>query len=181
MLARARALFGPAAAVWVGLQHVKIKLKSGDVDGATAESRSLAQAVEGSDKLFVLDYLACLPIIQQVKGFLDAADALSREALELQPQNMTLKGTSGAILVELERLDEAELLLNEVYANSEADNDKGISAFYLGLIAQARGDVEKAQALGNKAKTLFPEEWLRKRVNSELLNELVQSSHARHR
>jgi tetratricopeptide (TPR) repeat protein len=171
VLARARALFSPAAAVWVTLQQIKLQLKAGELHKATEESRTLVQGMEGANKLFVLDHLASLPITEQLKAFLPAADTFSADALALQPQNMTLKGTRGAILVELGCLEEGESLLNEVYANSEADNEKGISAFYLGVIAKTKGEVEKARALGGKAKLLFPEEWLRKRVDDELWSE----------
>ena len=170
MLALAERQMSPAAAVWTRMRLIAMKLRARDVEAATYLSRTLVQGLNGAERLFVLDYLACLPIMENLKNFLPMADACSREALELQPQNLTVKGTRGSILVELGRIDEGEPLLNEVYATSEADHDKGISAFYLGLIAKARGDLDRAKMFAAKALLRFPEEWLKQRTNKELLS-----------
>ncbi|HTD85785.1 MAG TPA: hypothetical protein VK850_04350 [Candidatus Binatia bacterium] len=72
--------------------------------------------------------------------------------------------------MDLGRVDEGEPLLNDVYNNSEADHDKGIAAFYLGLIAKARGDLDRAKTYAAKALLHFPEEWLKERTKKELLS-----------
>lgn len=163
--------FSPRAAVWIRLQTIKMQLSQGNVAAAKQTSAQLiATLTSKAERLEVMDRLACFPIMDGLRCFLDEADTISKEALALQPQNLTLKGTRGSILVELGRHEEAEALLNEVYSHSEADNDKGISAFYLGLIARAKGDQQRAKAWARKAKLLHPQEWLTKRVDAELLS-----------
>lgn len=169
MYAVAEKLLTPEAAVWLKMQRVKMMLRLGDVAGASEFARSIVQSVTGAHKLVVLDGLACLPIMENLKSFLPLADEFSREALEIQPQNLTLKGTRGAILVELGRIDEAEPLLNEVHTTSEADHDQRISAFYLGLIAKARGDLNRARTFAAQS-LIYPEKWLTERTQKELLN-----------
>lgn len=169
MFALAEKLLSPEAAVWPKIQRVKTLLRQGDVGAATVLSRSVVLPLNGAYKLAVLDCFACFPIMEGFKNFLPAADEFTREALDIQPKNLTLKGTRGAILVELGRIDEAEPLLNEVHTTSEADHDQRISAFYLGLIAKARGNPDGARTFAAKS-LVYPEKWLTERTQKELLS-----------
>ena len=169
MYALAETLLSPESAAWLKIQRVKMLLRLGDVLAATELGRTIVKSSNAAFKLAALDSLACLPIMDNLKSFLPAADEFSRESLEIQPQNLTLKGTRGAILVELGRIDEAEPLLNEVYTTSEADHDQRISAFYLGLIAKARGDRNRARTFALQS-VIYPEKWLTDRTQKELLS-----------
>ena len=169
MYALAETLLSSESAVWLKIQRVKMLLRLGDISAATELGRTIVNSLNGASKLAALDCLACLPIMENLKSFLPVADEFSREALEIQPQNFTLKGTRGAILVELGRIDEAEPMLNEVYTTSEADHDQRISAFYLGLIAKTRGDLKRARAFAVQC-IIYPEKWLTERTQKELLS-----------
>jgi tetratricopeptide (TPR) repeat protein len=170
MLLLAQNQVSPEASVGVRLEIVRRQLQQGDVARAKETSKMILREMKvTAEKLLVMDQLACFPIMEGFRGFLDEAEIISAEALDVQPQNLTLKGTRGSILVELRRFDEAEALLHEVYTRSEADIDRGISAFYLGLIAKAKGNLARAKSYGKKAKRLYPEEWLKNRTDSELL------------
>jgi Tfp pilus assembly protein PilF len=162
---------GHDAAVFARLETIRMIMYQGDVERAVNESeRLISEITSVQDKVLVLDGLACFAIMERLRCFLPQADAYSKQALELQSQNLTLKGTRGSILVELGRYEEGEAMLKEVYEKSEADIDKGISALYLGLAAKGREDLEQGKAWGKKVKRLYPEEWLCKRVDADLLS-----------
>ena len=170
MYAVAETMLRPEAAVWLKIQRVKMLSRSGDVTAAGELARSVVNGLTGAAQLGALDSLACLPIMDNIKSLLPLAEEFSRKALELQPQNLTLKGTRGSILFELGHVEEAEPLLKEVYTTSEADNDQRISAFYLGLIAKARGDLKRARAFAVQS-AIYPEKWLSERTQKELLSQ----------
>jgi Tfp pilus assembly protein PilF len=158
------------AAVFARLETIRMIVYQGEVERATTESdRLISEITSLHDKVMALDRLACFAIMDRLRCFMPQAETYSKQALDLQPQNLTLKGTRGSILVELGRYEEGEAMLKEVYEKSEADIDKGISALYRGLAAKGQGDSEQGKAWGKKAKRLYPEEWLCKRVDAELL------------
>jgi len=127
----------------------------------------LASPASTVEKLMVLDQLACLPIMNGLKRYTVEAERWIRRALEMQPANLTLRGTLGSLLVELERWDEAEPVLREVYETSENDVDRGICSFYLALVARHRGDFRSAVRLAKRARTIYPEPWLTGRIKDE--------------
>ena len=102
-----------------------------------------------------------------LKRYTPEAERWIRRALELQPANLTLRGTLGSLLVELEQWDEGERVLREVYANSEGDVDRGICSFYLALVARQRGDLRNAARLAKRARTIYPAPWLTERIKDE--------------
>lgn len=120
-----------------------------------------------SEKLCLLDALACVPFLDGLPAYLPEADRWSRQALAIQPDSLTLRGTRGAILIEQGRFDEGEHLLQEVLAKSEADIDQGICSFFLALAARQRGDRRTALRLARRAVRIHPVAWLQQRVARE--------------
>jgi tetratricopeptide (TPR) repeat protein len=121
-----------------------------------------------AEKTWALDRLACLPIMEDIRDYLDEAAFWSRKALELSPNDLTLKGTLGSLLVEQDRLDEGEVLLREVFESSTSDFDYGICAFYLALVAKRRGNERESTRLARRAKRTVPEPWLLSRISEEI-------------
>jgi tetratricopeptide (TPR) repeat protein len=118
-------------------------------------------------RIRVLDYLACVPFMEGHRQYLPEADRWSHQLVAFQPQNVTLKGTRGALLVEQGRFDEAEPLLNEVYATSESDMDRGISSLYLAIVAKHRSNHREARRLAERARRTYRPAWLIQRVKQE--------------
>jgi tetratricopeptide (TPR) repeat protein len=87
--------------------------------------------------------------------------------LQLQPETLTLKGTKGALLVELGKDLEGEPLLKEVYTCSQDNVEQGISSLYLALVAKREGNVEEANALAAKAMQFYPRAWILTRIQQE--------------
>ena len=116
-----------------------------------------------------LDALATETLKYELRAFLPEADAWSQEALVLEPESVTLKGTRGAILVELGRLVEGETLLREVWSASGSEVDAAISAFYLGVAAKRNGHHRQASRWWRRSKSFAPlvGKWLLERIAKE--------------
>ena len=118
------------------------------------------------EKLFLLDTLAALPVQEPLPHLLPDAELWSSQALSMQPENLSLKVTRGAVLSELGRFDEAAPLLTEVQLRSEIEADKGVAACYLALRAGQLGDRRTAIRLARQARLLHPSRWLLQRLNT---------------
>lgn len=101
------------------------------------------ERISDPEKAFVLDRLACIVAMQGYKKYLNDADKWSQEALRLASYSKTLKGTRGAILIELGRYDEGkQLLLPLIEAGNEA-LDIAISSCYIAKAEYFLGNIEK--------------------------------------
>ena len=91
------------------------------------------------------------------------AEFCVRAAVEIAPGTLTLQGTLGGILAERGAFDEAEPLLRACF-NSPAMHDRGITSYYLALLAEHRGDPSTARKLARQSIALHPEPWLTKKA-----------------
>jgi tetratricopeptide (TPR) repeat protein len=126
------------------------------------------QAATTEEKVRILDGLASQILYKPASSFLDNAERLARQALELAPGFLTLKGTLGGILVEQGRFAEAEPLLRECLERSPALHDQGICAFYLGIAKLGAGDRSEAKRLIKRGMVLHPEPWLMAKAEAKL-------------
>lgn len=117
------------------------------------------------EQLFLLDHLARLPLEEGRPELLPDADYWSHQALGLQPENLTLQATRGALLLEQERPDEALALLQHVFDRSESESDKAIAAAGLAAIARRGGDEKAATRLARQARLLHPPPWVIERLD----------------
>lgn len=120
------------------------------------------------DKIRILDFLSCQLLFESSPPVLDTAERLARQALELAPTALTLKGTLGGILAEQGRFAEAEPLLQECLKLSTKLHDKGISSFYLSLVKLASGDRSRARELIKRSMIFHPEPWLLSKARRKL-------------
>jgi tetratricopeptide (TPR) repeat protein len=108
-------------------------------------SEGFDTALELGEKADFCERVTCLVIIARLSGVIPVADDYSRRALELLPEKTTLKGTRGAILIEMGRIEEGRALLEEVFSRTESEDDKMICAFYLALANRKLGNVSCVQ------------------------------------
>lgn len=156
---------------WWPLALIKIDYIISQNDIERAEKVCLGwvdQATTTEEKLRVLDGVASQILYRSASSFLDKAERLARQALELAPGSLTLKGSLGAILVEQSRFAEGEPLLRECLERSPALHDQGISAFYLGVACLSTGDPDQARRLIKRGMVLHPEPWLLKKAQARL-------------
>jgi tetratricopeptide (TPR) repeat protein len=133
------------------IRQLQCQVKIAQFDSVHAAVESfLASAAAVSKKVFVLDHLACLPIMSKCSDYLLEALHWIERALALNPKNPTLMGTKGGLLVELGRLQEAVPFLQECLTTSTANHDFGISTSYLALVAKRTGQSAEAEKLAHR-------------------------------
>ena len=132
----------------------------------------LQNIISDQQKTTLLDQLACIPLVQQTPELYHSSEFCIRKALEIAPHSLTLKGTLGALLAESGQFAEAEPLLRACH-QSPADNDRGITSYYLALLAEHSGDLNTARKLAKQSIAIYPEPWLVKKANT-LLKRLTQ-------
>ncbi len=127
-----------------------------EYENAVRELEKLLVVKYSSDgeKLLVLDHLCCLALYHGYQDILPKLDALSRQALELAPNSPTIKGTRGAILVELERYEEALQFLLPLLHDDNDETDRAVSYCYVARVEQARNNLEKSRDCYRQANAL---------------------------
>jgi tetratricopeptide (TPR) repeat protein len=132
----------------------------------------LRTIISDQQKITLLDQLACIPLVQQTPEFYQSAEFCIRKALQIAPESLTLKGTLGALLAERNDFASAEPLLRACH-QSPADNDRGITSYYLALLAENSGDFQTARRLAKQSIAIYRQPWLIKKANT-LLNRICQ-------
>ena len=148
------------------LQHI---LQQKDFDRFLAGCKRLLEfPIPESRKLLQFDQLACNPLYQDQPDCLEMSEFCARKALEMHPEADAARDTrrnscrtrpNGRGRTSSERM---------LYCQSDAAHDRGISAYYLGLIAEHKGDFNKAEKLGREAISLFHEPWFTTKVEALL-------------
>jgi hypothetical protein len=124
--------------------------------------------IHPGEKAMLLDRIACMVLYHDVKVLLRAAEGWAREACELVPRSITLRGTLGAVLVERGSYTEGLMLLTPLTGAGNASVDRTLSACYsakalhqLGRTAEAQEHLRTARQGGE-----FPA--IRERIEAEL-------------
>jgi hypothetical protein len=116
--------------------------------------------VSGAERVYILDILASIVIVRGQKQYLTQADVWSQESMKLAGYSKTIRGTRGAILIELGRYEEGMRMLFQL---TEPDNDPldiSISSCYLAKAEHRLGNNEQAWnwlKLAEKAGERVPE------------------------
>jgi hypothetical protein len=124
--------------------------------------------VSKEQKLKVLDGIASYLLYQSSSAFLKPAERFARLGLEIAPGTLTLKGTLGSILVEVENYAQGEPLLRECLDRSPALHDRAIATFYLGMIKLRVGEVKDGKRLIKRGMKMYPEAWIVAKGNAFL-------------
>jgi len=141
----------------------------GRKDQVKAEVDMMLQtSFEAIEKARLLDILCCWPFMLEMPEYQAEAEVWIKQAMQLDPDSVTLRGTYAALLVESGRNDvEAEAVLRDLLNQSKAPHDRGIASFYLSLLAKRKGDAVAANDWLKKATQLFWKEWMIKRAKKE--------------
>jgi predicted Zn-dependent protease len=100
--------------------------------------------VSGAERVYILDMLASIVIVHGQKQYLTQADVWSRKAMKIAGNSKTVRGTRGAVLIELGRYEEGMRMLLQL---TEPDNhplDIAISSCYLAKVEHRLGNGEQA-------------------------------------
>lgn len=101
-----------------------------------------------------VDLQVCIALDFNRREFFPEEKKLIEAEISRHPDEITLKGTLGAILAELHQTEAALKLLEEVLLKSPAIHDQAISAAYLAWIHAGKGDFESARLYLKKAAAL---------------------------
>ncbi|HAG85480.1 MAG TPA: hypothetical protein DCL61_31125 [Cyanobacteria bacterium UBA12227] len=110
--------------------------------------------ISNLEKAFILDNLACIVVMNGYKKYLVDADKWSQEALSLASYSKTLKGTRGAILIELGRYDEGKQLLLPLTEAGNEPIDIALSSCYIAKAEYFIGNLENVNPWLAKAKKI---------------------------
>ena len=102
------------------------------------------------------------------KDFLPEADQYSLELLRIKPDEWTVKGTRGSILVEKGELERGMRMLSEVIEHDPSTFDRAIAASFLALGELKKNNRESALKWLRVANDLDPECASARRVQSIL-------------
>ena len=116
----------------------------------------------------ILDSFATAVLMFDAREYLAEADRYSRELLELKPNEWTVRGTRGSVLIELGRLDEGIAMLMAVVENDPKPFDQAIAAAYIALGELRKGNLENAAEWIQKARTFDPNCVPMKRIASSI-------------
>ena len=96
-------------------------------------------------------------LLFDIRELLPIAEQYSDELLTKDPENLTLLGTRGSVLVALGQIDAGMRMLQRVYASSHSLVDRSISASFLAIAEQLSGNSETARLWLEKAVTADPD------------------------
>ncbi len=120
------------------------------------------------DRVLILDHLACTVAINGYKKYLNDADQWSKQSLEIASYSTTLKGTRGAILIELGRYDEGKQLLLPLTEPENDDIDIAVSSCYIAKAEYFLGNIETVNDWFVKANEIGVADSILKRIQQEI-------------
>lgn len=121
-----------------------------------------------AERVTLLDTFATCVLMYGAVEFLPEADRYSEELHSLKPDEWTVKGTRGSVLIETGRLEEGMSMLRELMENDPSAFDRAISASFLGLAELKRNNADQAAEWLRKSRDLDPNCGSLKRIEALL-------------
>jgi hypothetical protein len=104
-----------------------------------------------------LDGFATCVLMYGANEFLEEADRYSEELLRLKPDEWTVKGTRGGVLIEIGRIEEGTAMLKDVMQHDPSVFDRAISASFLALGELRQNNREAAVQWLRTSRELDPQ------------------------
>jgi hypothetical protein len=132
--------------------------ESGEYTEAEGIYRRLTETVKEENRRFVevVDSFASMTLYHNLSQLYPECESLLRRAIARWPEEKTLKGTLGSILIEQRRDEEGGMLIKELYELCTGPTDLGISAAYLSVLEAREGNHEQAAVYRNEARRHLP-------------------------
>jgi len=118
---------------------------------------------------FLDQYLTYLLEVDAVSSNSDEMDQLSQELIEANPNNISVKGTRGSILIDIGRIEEGKTMLIEVLNKTESLFDKSYANSFLALAEKQQGNLELARDYAERSARMDPDCLVLKRVSDLLI------------
>jgi len=116
------------------------------------------------EKTQIVDALASFHLYFEKLNQLPELEKWLRLALELDPNNASLKATLGGVLVEENRFAEAEPLLYHRIESAPHGHNQGYALYYMGRIRIAQGKLREARKMLERSTIISDAEWLVQRA-----------------
>ena len=116
-----------------------------------------APAQDDKTRAMQLDEFVTAVLMFGHPDFLMESDRYSKELLALKPDEWTVKGTRGSVLITMGEIDAGKTMLAEVIRNSPSVDDRAISAAFLGLAEWRLGNKSAALEWLGKSRDLDPD------------------------
>ena len=101
--------------------------------------------LSNGEKAFILDHLASIVVIDGYTQYLEKANIWSQKALNLVPNCPTIKGTRGAVLIELKYYEEGKEILLPLTTEDNEKNDIAICSCYLAKADYFLGNIDQSE------------------------------------
>jgi hypothetical protein len=122
---------------------------------AAAERELVRGSLTPEEEMWVLDYMISVGLVSGDLQFRSRLDRWSERARELGPDVATLKGSRGAVLVELGQFEAGRALLQELAAaNNGRAIDVAMTTIFLALAEQGLGNSPAARRLLTDARRM---------------------------
>jgi len=143
----------PETRTMIAIGALQSRLQDGKIECFRSELRAVLETRETpQEKVVVLDSVASFALYDRITAMFSEALQWCEQALALQPENLTVRGTRASLLFEMGDFASSEPELREVCARSNSPLDKGITSLYLALICKLRGQPEEAVRLARQAQ-----------------------------
>jgi len=143
----------PETRTMIAIGALQSRLQDGKIECFRSELRAVLETRETpQEKVVVLDSVASFALYDRITAMFSEALQWCEQALALQPENLTVRGTRASLLFEMGDFASSEPELREVCARSNSPLDKGITSLYLALICKLRCQPEEAVRLARQAQ-----------------------------
>jgi Peptidase family M50 len=122
-----------------------------------AHERMLSEEASEGSRLTLLDGFATTVLMYNARNYLGKADEYSAELFAANPNEWTVRGTRGSVLVETGRIEEGIETLQGVVANDPVPFDKAISAAFIAIGEIKRGRYDDAKRWLDQARAWEPD------------------------
>ncbi len=155
--------------MYLGNLQANMMLSLGAFEEAREIFKQLLEKEESEARFMLYNNLAYANLMIQDESLLAEADSLSKEAFENIPWAPSVRGTRGAVLVELGFLDEGKGLLLEAMAEHLEAGGKAADACHIAIAEIGKGNLPEGQYYIETAEQLDPNCHLLNRAKNELL------------
>jgi tetratricopeptide (TPR) repeat protein len=130
--------------------------------------KALSKTEDKNQQALMKNNIAYIDAVSGDATLLQEADTYSQEAMAILSWYPIIKGTRGTVLLELNRLDEAILLLTDALRLSSESDGKAQNCCFLAIAEAMRGNVSKGNQYLQEARKLDPDCFLLKRAEEAL-------------
>ena len=124
----------------------------------------------------IIDETLTARLLQNTLPQESRADSYSQRLLELSNHSVTARGTRGAVLIDLGRIEEGKALLNEVLAETKSVIDQEFSLVFLSIAEERLGNFELAERYAAEALAMPPKTRVRLRILDQTLKRFKSRS-----